>query len=148
MSTSAVVAILDYQGEEIALLEKHWDGYPHGVGKKLLDWGKGRSIVGGIGADTLKGSRHDFVGPWGMAASCVAALKEGIGDVYLWPPGTNLDYNWRYTLSPTKVLFRPAEVRLTVQGHGGIVYFDSLLGEFNPLRFEGGGFEAQRDKPQ
>ena len=60
----------------------HWDGYPEGLGVQLAEYFDGKVITNGLG------SRDDydaFNGMGCLAASLVAELKDGPGDVYIEP---------------------------------------------------------------
>jgi hypothetical protein len=61
----------------------HWDGYPEGLGVTLGWYLSGKKIVNGIGSK----DNEDLVfnGMGCMAASIVAHLKDGPGNVYIEP---------------------------------------------------------------
>ena len=71
----------------------HYDGYPEGLGVKLASYLDGWRIVNGMGRedDTL------FNGLGCMAASIIAELKDGPGNVYMEDPNkphTWIDYEY------------------------------------------------------
>ena len=60
----------------------HWDGYPEGLGVKLASYLDDKKITNGLGRD----NDNLFNGMGCLAASLVAELKEGPGDVYIEDP--------------------------------------------------------------
>ena len=69
---------------------QHFDGYPEGLGVTLASYLNGKKIVNGLG-----GNRGDvFNGLGCMAASIIAELKDGPGNVYIEDRGTHgwIDY--------------------------------------------------------
>ena len=71
----------------------HYDGYPEGLGVKLASYLDDYKIVNGLGreGDTL------FNGLGCMAASIIAELKDGPGNVYIEDPNkphTWIDYEY------------------------------------------------------
>ena len=59
----------------------HWDGYPEGLGVTLADYLNGKKVTNGLGRD----NNNLFNGMGCLAASLVAELKDGPGDVYIEP---------------------------------------------------------------
>ena len=71
----------------------HWDGYPEGLGVKLASYLDGYHIVNGLGREGDK----LFNGLGCMAASIIAELKDGSGNVYIEDknrPHTWIDYEY------------------------------------------------------
>ena len=72
----------------------HWDGYPEGLGVTLAYYLEEKKITNGLG------SRDDwdyyFNGLGCLAASLVAELKDGPGNVYIEDRGTHgwIDYHY------------------------------------------------------
>ena len=71
----------------------HWDGYPEGLGVTLASYLDGKKITNGLG------DRNDysvFNGMGCLAASLVAELKDGPGDVYIEPRNSHgwIDYQY------------------------------------------------------
>ena len=102
MATRATVSIAKRE-EGVSFSEKpnktivdiyhHYDGYPEGLGVKLASYLNDYHIVNGAGreGDTL------FNGIGCMAASIIAHLKDGPGNVYIEnkeSPHSWLDYNY------------------------------------------------------
>jgi len=61
----------------------HWDGYPEGLGVKLAFYLDNKKITNGLSG---KDDYNVFNGMGCLAASLVAELKEGPGDVYIEDP--------------------------------------------------------------
>ena len=61
----------------------HWDGYPEGLGVTLGWYLSGKKIVNGISSAMNEDLVHNGMGC--LAASLVAHLKDGPGNVYIEP---------------------------------------------------------------
>lgn len=97
MGTRALIHIKD-QGKTLVTIYKHWDGYPDGLGKNLERLLEGASVKNGYqyGDEAPK----VFNGMGCLAAWLIKALKEGIGDVYLYPPdSTDTGEEYVYIIS-------------------------------------------------
>ena len=81
MATRASIKISDCDGNFIANIYHHYDGYPEGLGQKLIDICDSGKLVNGLSA----GSGKQFNGFNDLACSIVLELKEHSGDgrVYL-----------------------------------------------------------------
>jgi len=81
MATRASIKISDCDGNFIANIYHHYDGYPEGLGAKLIEICDSGKIVNGLSA----GSGKQFNGFNDLACSIVFELKEHSGDgrVYL-----------------------------------------------------------------
>jgi len=81
MATRASIKISDCDGNFIANIYHHYDGYPEGLGQKLIDICDSGKFVNGLSA----GSGKQFNGFNDLACSIVFELKEhsGNGRVYL-----------------------------------------------------------------
>ena len=71
----------------------HWDGYPEGLGVTLASYLDGKKITNGLS------DRNDysvFNGMGCLAASIIAELKDGPGDVYIEPRDSHgwIDYQY------------------------------------------------------
>ena len=87
MSTRALAKVYDNQGENVLVtIYKHWDGYPEapGLGATLEEITSKYSLVNGLPMDKegLANGMECF------AASLIKELKQGPGDVYVYPPET------------------------------------------------------------
>jgi len=81
MATRASIKISDCDGNFIVNIYHHYDGYPEGLGQKLIDICNSGFIVNGLNA----GNGKQFNGFNDLACSIVFELKEhsGNGRVYL-----------------------------------------------------------------
>ena len=69
----------------------HWDGYPEGLGVTLASYLDDKKVVNGLGRDN-----DVFNGMGCLAASLVAELKDGPGDVYIEPRESHSWIDYRY----------------------------------------------------
>jgi hypothetical protein len=81
MATRASIKISDSDGNFVANIYHHYDGYPEGLGAKLIEICDSGKLVNGLSA----GSGKQFNGFNDLACSIVFELKEhsGNGRVYL-----------------------------------------------------------------
>ena len=72
----------------------HWDGYPEGLGVTLGWYLSGKKIVNGIGSKDNEDLIFNGMGC--LAASLVAHLKDGPGNVYIEPRESHgwIDYEY------------------------------------------------------
>ena len=72
----------------------HWDGYPEGLGVTLADYLNGMKITNGI--SNKDDENYLFNGVGCMAASIIAELKDGPGNVYIEPRESHgwIDYEY------------------------------------------------------
>ena len=82
MATRASIKFKDSDGNFIANVYHHYDGYPESLGVKLLELTKGK-IVNGLGFNIT--APQVFNGFGCLTASVIEGLKEGPGGVYLYP---------------------------------------------------------------
>ena len=83
MATRASIKFKDSDGRFIANVYHHYDGYPSGLGAKLLELTEG-VVVNGLGRGEYLGKRV-FNGFGCLAASVIEGLKGGKpGNVYLY----------------------------------------------------------------
>jgi hypothetical protein len=76
------VSFSEEPNKTIVDIYHHWDGYPEGLGVTLADYLNGKKVTNGLS------DRNDysvFNGMGCLAASLVAELKDGPGDVYIEP---------------------------------------------------------------
>ena len=66
----------------IVSIYNHYDGYPEGLGMKLANYLEGTKIVNGLG----KNNEDVFNGLGCLAASLIAELKDGPGNLYIEDP--------------------------------------------------------------
>jgi hypothetical protein len=82
MATRASIKFKDSDGRFIANVYNHYDGYPSGLGVKLLELTKG-VVVNGLSPGEYLGKRV-FNGFGCLAASVIEGLKDRPGNVYLY----------------------------------------------------------------
>jgi hypothetical protein len=99
MSTPALTILRDGDNKDIAVLYRHWDGYPSGHGVELRDFLKSTNITDGIGVDAEIGM---VANGWHcLAAQIVAHFKTGAGGFYLYAPGTrDIGEDYVYVVKP------------------------------------------------
>jgi len=86
MGTRSLTVFLDdWNGEEIVVMYKQFDGYPEGYGLDLANYLKDFNIVNGI---SLAETRKIANGMGCLAAQVVANFKDGPGEFYLRAAGT------------------------------------------------------------
>jgi len=83
MGTRALVHVND-GGTTLLTIYRQFDGYPTGMGKDLAAILRGRTIVNGFGAGMDESNTSNGMGC--LAATLVKQLKDGIGNVYVYPP--------------------------------------------------------------
>lgn len=83
MGTRSLTRIMDGDSELLCIY-RHCDGYPSGHGEALVNALANRKIVNGIGDYT----EAVFNGMRCLAASVIAALKDGPGGIYVYPVGS------------------------------------------------------------
>lgn len=82
MGTRSLTHVVDADGTCLMTLYRQFDGYPSGMGSDLFEFLKDMKIINGI-----SGQKAGEAASMGcLAAQLVANLKDGIGNVYLYPP--------------------------------------------------------------
>ena len=78
----------------IVSIYSHWDGYPEGLGVTLASYLDGKRVVNGIGSKDNEDLIFNGMGC--LAASLVAELKDGPGNVYIEPRESHgwIDYQY------------------------------------------------------
>ena len=86
------VSFSEIPNKTIVDIYHHWDGYPEGLGVTLASYLNDYHIVNGMGRE----NDNLFNGIGCMAASIVAELKDGPGDVYIEPRESHswIDYHY------------------------------------------------------
>ena len=87
------VSFSEIPDKTIVDIYHHWDGYPEGLGVTLASYLKNKKITNGLGARDFYDA---FNGMGCLAASLVAELKNGPGDVYIEPRESHgwIDYQY------------------------------------------------------
>ena len=76
------VSFSEFPDKVMVSIYQHFDGYPEGLGVTLASYLDGKKIVNGLG-----GNSYDvFNGLGCLAASLIAGLKDGPGNVYIEDP--------------------------------------------------------------
>ena len=88
------VSFSEIPDKTVVEIYHHWDGYPEGLGVKLASYLDDKSLVNGIGNK----DNEDFIfnGLGCMAASIVAQLKDGPGNVYIEDRGSHAWIDYEY----------------------------------------------------
>ena len=86
------VSFSEEPNQTIVDIYHHWDGYPEGLGVTLASYLDGKKVINGLGRD----NDNLFNGMGCLAASLVAELKDGPGDVYIEPRESHgwIDYQY------------------------------------------------------
>ena len=71
--------------DNIVCIYRQYDGYPSGHGIELANFLNGFRVINGIGMNTPK-LRANGMGC--LSAQIIKHLKEGIGNIYLYPPNS------------------------------------------------------------
>ena len=76
----------------IVSIYNHWDGYPEGLGVQLAEYFDGKVVTNGLGSKDNEDLIFNGMGC--LAASLVAELKDGPGNVYIEPRDSHgwIDY--------------------------------------------------------
>jgi len=131
MGTRSLTVFNDDDGAEIVVMYQQYDGHPTGVGAELKGVLQGKKIVNGFRpGDDGKA----FNGGSCLAASIVAALKSGIGNVYLYPAGTrDTGEEFIYTITPSNPIGIKVE---SIYGGGESVLYNGPVDNFDPAAAE------------
>ena len=87
------VSFSEIPDKTIVDIYHHWDGYPEGLGVQLAEYFDGKVVTNGLGG---RDDYDAFNGMGCLAASLVAELKDGPGDVYIEPRDSHgwIDYHY------------------------------------------------------
>ena len=80
--------------ETIVDIYHHWDGYPEGLGVTLANYLDGKKVVNGINSKDNENLVYNGMGC--LAASLVAYLKDGPGNVYIEPRESHSWIDYQY----------------------------------------------------
>ena len=88
------VSFSEEPNQTIVDIYHHWDGYPEGLGVTLASYLDDKRIVNGIGSKDNEDLIFNGMGC--LAASLVAHLKDGPGNVYIEPRESHgwIDYEY------------------------------------------------------
>ena len=93
MSTIGMVVIKDEKNRKIVEIYNHFNSYPDGLGKIILDFIDSGELVNGLGLDEDK---KQFNGINDFAAQFICHIKTGAGGVYLHAPSTDYKNKKKY----------------------------------------------------
>ena len=82
------VSFSDKPEKVMVSIYNHYDGYPEGLGVTLASYLDGYRITNGLGRD----NEYVFNGLGCLAASLIAELKDGPGNIYIEDP--NVPHTW------------------------------------------------------
>ena len=88
------VSFSEIPDKTVVEIYHHWDGYPEGLGVKLASYLDDKSIVNGLGSKDNEDLVFNGLGC--MAASIVAQLKDGPGNVYIEDRGSHAWIDYEY----------------------------------------------------
>lgn len=140
MGPRALIKFTEQDGTEkpFACVYRQFDGYPEGLGADLAKILKGRVLVNGF-----QDAATQLNGMGCLAAFVVAGLKEGCGNVYLYPAdAVDCGEEFTYWLSPgvSHQETTPKgwtqehhEIRLRVMDRKHVLY-DGSITEFDPAK--------------
>ncbi len=137
MGTRSVTTI---EGENGPLMKiyKQYDGYVEGgLGEALVDFLKGRRVVNGY---TMQDEEdRAFNGEGCLAASIVAHLKEGIGNVYIQPIDDDYEGSYNYFIrveykddprENPRFKKKNGKIHIRMEGYDGVIY-DGPVDDFS-----------------
>lgn len=128
MGTRSLTHIKDQEGEKtLVTIYRQYDGYPTGMGNDIKAILGGRILVNGYNDPDKQCN-----GMGCAAAMLIAGLKDGCGNVYIYPADSHdvwEDYN--YTIWPDGERFR-----LVVTSYDDSVLYDGPLNEFDAAAVE------------
>ena len=133
MGTRSVTTI---EGEDGPLMKiyKQYDGYVEGgLGEELVQFLRGRRVVNGYSMKDEE--ERAFNGEGCLAASIVAHLKEGIGNVYIQPIDDDYEGSYNYFI---RVEYNGTGLRrkmngkihIRMEGYDGVIY-DGPVDDFS-----------------
>ena len=123
MGTRSVTTI---EGEDGPLMKiyKQYDGYVEGgLGEELVQFLRGRRVVNGYSMKDAE--ERAFNGEGCLAASIVAHLKEGIGNVYIQPIDDDYEGSYNYFIRVEN-----GKIYIRMEGFEGVIY-DGPVDDFS-----------------
>ena len=127
MGTRSVTTIEAPTGTGTAPLLKiytQYDGYVEGgLGEELIDFLRGRRVVNGYSMQDKEDRAFNGLGC--LAASIVAHLKDGIGNVYIQALDDDYEGSYNYFISEDDGL-----IRIRMEGYNGVLY-DGPVDDFS-----------------
>ena len=104
---------------------RQYDGYPSGHGQELSDFLFDRKIVNGFTMEHQRGKYNNGMGCLG--AELVSEFKDGIGNIYIQDPNTEMDYeDFEYIIEGSN----EDGLNIRVNNFDGVEVFNGSVGEF------------------
>ena len=123
MGTRSVTTIAK-DGIPILKVYRQYDGYIEGgLGQELVDFLRGRPVVNGY--STKDEEERAFNGECCLAASIVAHLKDGIGNVYIQPLDEDYEGAYNYLIE-----VHDGKIHIRMTGYGGEIHYDGFVDDF------------------
>ncbi len=95
MGTRCLTKVFD-GAEEVCCIFRHWDGYPDGHGKDLLEMLADKRVVNGYSSAAKLPQAQRLNGPGRVAAFIVKTLFDQKRDPDILPPGTTCGEDFEY----------------------------------------------------
>lgn len=84
MGTRSLTHFKDENNKTIVTIYRQFDGYPSGMGLDIAEFLDKITVVNGFGMKEEAGTHANGMGC--LAAQFIKYIKDGIGNVYLYPP--------------------------------------------------------------
>jgi hypothetical protein len=124
MGTRSVTTI-EEEGKPLLKIYRQYDGYIEGgLGEELIDFLRGRRVVNGYNQQDKEDRAFNGLGC--LAASIVAYLKEGIGNVYIQALDDDYEGSYNYFIS---VPVNGGQIYIRMEGYEGVIY-DGPVNDF------------------
>lgn len=122
--------------QKLLTMYRQYDGYPSGMGMDLANFLESGKVVNGIGAD----SGRVFNGAGCLAAQLVAEMKEGPGNIYVYPInardcGEEYEYHIIVDFDTKEVILKCIEIGY-IDSKGNYKNGKRVLFEGKPSEFE------------
>lgn len=114
MGTRSITLVRDSNNDKIIELYRQFDGYPHGMGKDLLDFIQGGKMGNGISSSPKLGEYFKGIGDF--TAQLIAHLKNSVDNIYLHAP-TPDDTNYSNMYDAEYVYEIDSELNLTCKSY-------------------------------
>lgn len=113
MGTRSLTFVID-DNSKVMCLYRQFDSYPSGHGRELAEMLAGSVVVNGYSSSTPKKA---YNGMGCLAASIVAKLKDGIGNIYLYPTDTeDAGQDYEYHIFENKVIVKRYDGEVMFEG--------------------------------
>ena len=129
MATRASIQFTNKEGQTLVTIYKHYDGYPQGLGKDILNIISNKPITNGIPGGSKLG--ESFNGFGCLVASFISLMKDDVGNIYIEPQSNFGEMNEDY-LYIVQEQSDGCSVKVYVDGSQGSmppVCLETLLGK-------------------